>query len=225
MNERKISIFSFVLSIIILSFFVIKAELNPYSVVIMTKEDGLLENLSALLFGFSAIGFILFAFRSEYLKSRNSLFPYLITIGWILLMFIFMGEEISWGQRLFGIETPDLLVSINTQNETNIHNIEFVNTFMGGKYRYLSIMMLTTGLLLPLIVVFNKGKNIIQTIAFPVVPFCYSLLFIGAYIYGKFYYNILDMDAASEIREFLMSLGMFCFSWHGAVYPNSLFRL
>jgi hypothetical protein len=32
-------------------------------------------------------------------------------------------EEISWGQRIFGWNTPDALSAINYQNETTIHNI------------------------------------------------------------------------------------------------------
>ncbi len=33
------------------------------------------------------------------------------------------GEEISWGQCLFGWTTPDFLMGLNQQGETNIHNI------------------------------------------------------------------------------------------------------
>lgn len=33
------------------------------------------------------------------------------------------GEEISWGQRIFGWMTPGALEDINNQGETNIHNI------------------------------------------------------------------------------------------------------
>jgi hypothetical protein len=33
-------------------------------------------------------------------------------------------EEISWGQRIFGLSTPELLLEINDQGELNFHNIE-----------------------------------------------------------------------------------------------------
>ena len=33
------------------------------------------------------------------------------------------GEEISWGQRIFGWMTPGALEDVNNQGETNIHNI------------------------------------------------------------------------------------------------------
>ena len=43
----------------------------------------------------------------------------LATLGMIFVA----GEEISWGQRLLGLETPDDLEEINKQGETNLHNI------------------------------------------------------------------------------------------------------
>ncbi|MGH8531847.1 MAG: hypothetical protein ACREV1_03740, partial [Gammaproteobacteria bacterium] len=40
-----------------------------------------------------------------------------------LACFYFAGEELSWGQHLFGWATPEYLNRINDQGETNIHNI------------------------------------------------------------------------------------------------------
>ena len=39
------------------------------------------------------------------------------------MFFIAFGEEISWGQRILGIETPESLEGINDQGETNLHNL------------------------------------------------------------------------------------------------------
>ena len=36
----------------------------------------------------------------------------------------FAGEEISYGQRVIGFETPDFLLGLNTHGEFNIHNLE-----------------------------------------------------------------------------------------------------
>lgn len=47
--------------------------------------------------------------------------------GWILCVtagcLYFAGEELSWGQHLFGWGTPDYLERLNDQGETNLHNI------------------------------------------------------------------------------------------------------
>ena len=46
----------------------------------------------------------------------------LVTLGvWFLT-----GEEISWGQRIFGWDTPDDLEAVNRQGETTVHNIRGV---------------------------------------------------------------------------------------------------
>ncbi len=42
-----------------------------------------------------------------------------ITLG----AFYFGGEELSWGQHLFGWATPDYLQALNDQQETNLHNM------------------------------------------------------------------------------------------------------
>jgi len=40
-----------------------------------------------------------------------------------LAMLFAAGEEISWGQRILGLETPEYLKAINKQSETTVHNI------------------------------------------------------------------------------------------------------
>jgi hypothetical protein len=49
------------------------------------------------------------------------------TRGWLLAFIIgavyFAGEELSWGQQLFGWSTPEAWLAINDQGETNLHNV------------------------------------------------------------------------------------------------------
>jgi hypothetical protein len=188
-------------------------------------EDGPVETLSAIFFGISSLGFLVVAARSNFLSSKTYGLRYPMVLAWALLMFVFMGEEISWGQRIFGFGTPEALLEINHQHEFNIHNIEFVDSFMGGKYRYLSIMMLTTGLVLPLFALSGFGRRVIQWWGFPVAPIGYSLAFVGAYAYGKYFHGItIHSNDSTEMREFLMSVAMLLFSLHGAIRPCDLFR-
>ena len=48
------------------------------------------------------------------------------TRGWMIIIVLgslyFAGEEISWGQHIFGWETPDRWLELNDQGETNFHN-------------------------------------------------------------------------------------------------------
>jgi hypothetical protein len=53
--------------------------------------------------------------------------PKLAGLYFLGLGFSFMvcaGEEISWGQRVFGWETPENFAESNEQGETNLHNLE-----------------------------------------------------------------------------------------------------
>jgi hypothetical protein len=83
-----------------------------------TEEGGPFENATVaalLLFG---IGCWMVAWRS----SRKSLDRVLLALLGFLLVVAAM-EEMSWGQRVVGFETPDSLEALNYQGEFNIHNL------------------------------------------------------------------------------------------------------
>ena len=82
----------------------------------LQNEDGLMEWGSVAMLILSAIN----SFRLQ--KQSKQRFE---RLGWLLLFILcclFIGEEISWGERLHGAGI-DAIRSINTQGETNLHNI------------------------------------------------------------------------------------------------------
>lgn len=85
-------------------------------------EDGPLEWGTFVMFVLCGCLMIGRAFRLR--KHRSALFV-AVTAGAGLLFFFGAGEEISWGQRVFGIETPEWMNEHNKQGETNLHNLEF----------------------------------------------------------------------------------------------------
>lgn len=55
---------------------------------------------------------------------RNRTFRFTLTSGLVALMFFFVaGEEISWGQRIFGLESTEYFKNNNAQEELNLHNL------------------------------------------------------------------------------------------------------
>ncbi len=220
-----------VLSFALFAGFTIWMNLDVESLRVRSNEDDVIESVSAILFLVAAIGFFIVMARSEFLKQRGTKSVYLMTLAWALLMVVFAGEEISWGQKILMFETPDSLAEINKQREFNIHNIGFVDSFLGGKYRYLSFMMLMTGLIIPLFAMSRFGRRMCQKFAFPVAPLRYAVLFVGAYVFGK-YFHWFPIESptgmptrwiASEVREFVMGVAMACFALHGAIRPWDLF--
>ena len=71
----------------------------------------------------------------KYARQRNWL-AMVTAILVAIVLFVMVGEELSWGQRIFGWATPDSFASINEQSETNLHNLAtqvFQNTlYFGG---------------------------------------------------------------------------------------------
>ncbi len=71
----------------------------------------------------SALGF---AAGMAALRHRERL-PSLWLQAWVALVTLacvyLTGEELSWGQHLFGWTTPESLMTLNDQGETNVHNI------------------------------------------------------------------------------------------------------
>jgi len=230
MNTQKSIAPGYWFSLSVLLFFIIWAEVDPKSLRHYGNEDYVIENLSAFFFLVASFAFFIVAKSSSYLRARSTPWAYFMIISWALLMFIFFGEEISWGQRILGFSTPETLSEINKQDEFNIHNIDVVDIAFGGKYRYLSVMMLLTGIAFPLAAQTSSGKWLFQKICFPVCPLQFGLLFLGSYLFGKYYavWNPLSqlgglIFIAEEVREFLFSLGMLCFAVYGAYRPDTLF--
>lgn len=94
----------------------------------LTREDGVVEWLT--VFALLALCvFLLVQLRGHSSSAPRIVKPsaYLLSI----LCLLAAGEEISWGQRLFGFETPEQLKTINYQNEANLHNVVPAELFNG----------------------------------------------------------------------------------------------
>ena len=89
----------------------------------LTREDSLLEWTQVFCVVSAAM---LLGLTARILARRKErAWAVLYGLGAITAVIV-AGEEISWGQRLLGIETPEVLEDINTQGETTIHNVRGV---------------------------------------------------------------------------------------------------
>jgi hypothetical protein len=203
--------------------FVAWAEADPDGLRRACVEDGPIEWLSAICYLVSSAGFLVTAFRSEFLRRRPEWWIRGMTLAWALLMFAFFGEEISWGQRLLGIQTPEWFAPMNRQKEINLHNIFWIEQPIGGVYRLVTIMILMTGLVIPVAALTGRGRRLLQRFAFPVLPWGWAALFLGCFLYDRYYPKILGLPS-SEVREFLLAVGMMAFGLHAAWRSGDVFR-
>ncbi|RKF14028.1 hypothetical protein D6850_12680 [Roseovarius spongiae] len=87
---------------------------------VFAAEDGLVEYGTALFLLVAC--FVLLAHsRSLWRQGRRGAAA--LTAFYALLFFLAAGEEVSWGQRIFGWESGEFFQQHNKQEETNLHNL------------------------------------------------------------------------------------------------------
>lgn len=132
------------------------------------QEDGIAEWLTvAGLLSASVVCLLRFI---KLFKKKSKWFLF-VTFCIGLFLFFAAGEEVSWGQRIFGIQTPEYFEKNNSQQELNLHNL-----VVGGvKMNKLIFSFILVGALCIFLVIIpllyqknNAIKRIINASAIPV---------------------------------------------------------
>ncbi len=145
---------------------------------VYTKEDGFAEyGTSFLLFCSSLLLF------SRFLKLFKYK-PILWKVGIFLIAIIFLfgaGEEISWGQRIFNVESSEYFLENNAQGETNLHNM----VIDGKKVNKIIFSQLLTLILVIYLIItpilyrkFEVIKKLANMFAVPIVKWNHTLAFL-----------------------------------------------
>ncbi len=125
-------------------------------------EDGPFESATAVLAMLTSLLLLIVAFDRRHRAGR----PLHLVASF--LFFLFCMEEISWGQRIFGWQTPEALAAVNYQQETNVHNLfNPVLTLIRSAFTLLMAVLLldAAGLRSKLISLFRMQK-LVQAIPF-----------------------------------------------------------
>ena len=75
-----------------------------------------------------------------------------------LFCLFFAGEEMSWGQRLFGMTPPAYFLEHNTQQEINVHN--FGTLFSSPKWP-LMLVIFGYSIVLPVVAMAERGRRLL----------------------------------------------------------------
>ncbi|MEH0153957.1 hypothetical protein V6R21_07395 [Limibacter armeniacum] len=191
-------IFSIVLVHILIgiyTFFYDSTFFNQYVV-----EDGYIENFTAVMLLLSAGFFFVAAF-----KNQKQLRAMMIVFG---MVFLFgAGEEISWGQRIWELNTPEELKSINTQAELNFHNIK-VGEVKLNKLIFSTIMysgIFTYLLVIPLLYQFSSKVRNFKYLFIPIPRLTQGVLYLAFYLL----ISVIQDGKLWELQEF--TFGVFLF--------------
>lgn len=155
---------------------------------IYTMEDGIAEIIQVFLY-LTAFVYCLKVTKKLWQTDQKIIGA----MYWVVLigLFFMIGEELSWGQRIFGWETSETLREINKQEETNLHNIHGV----GSTFKWLQMVAGAYGTILPLLLlsmdVFKRNKFFSYVIPhYTLIPFFAPLFF------WRIFRNFFDMSKA-----------------------------
>lgn len=173
--------------------------LDPSVASFISREDGVIEQFTALLFLLCSLQAAVLLFRSHGL--RQKIFPGVFFLGF----FLCFGEEISWGQRILGWQTSEALLAVNVQGETNLHNMSGYfadHLFIAGTFLY--------GGILPFLA--NRSliiRNLCYRIGLPVASLYLAVGFcLASLIHDWTIYRVIETGTlrAAELRELLSSV-------------------
>lgn len=166
-------------------------------------EDGWVENTQAVLL-FAASMICLAGLKRRGWKN-------VWYAGYAAMFFLNFGEEISWGQRIFGIATPAKLRAENVQQELNFHNLVGVNSHI----RMVGVLVVI-GFLFAIpwgSEVFPAVRNLTRRFAMPVGEVwqgIVALLAVSVMLIPRIQHQIVfNVD---EVGELYLYLAFFCFS-------------
>lgn len=104
---------------------------DSQSYIMINTEGGLIE------YGTSIAYILAFAFSipvaNALLKQNQKVWGIFYYLFAIALLFVGL-EEISWGQRLLGVKSPDFFETYNSQSEITIHNLEWFRHYLHNAY-------------------------------------------------------------------------------------------
>ena len=178
----------------------------------LVAEDSLIEWLQFLCL----LGASIFLTRLTLRLHRTGHQRLALLYGLVTLAAWFLtGEEISWGQRIFGWETPDALEEINRQGETTLHNIQGVQQLVP----YAMLLAGLYGVCVPLVwaAVGARWEHVASRHLL-IPPLCLVPAFLLAAGYRLF--RLLVWPTAdfviseyAEVMELCLYLGLLLFSW------------
>lgn len=165
--------------IVLFGFGIYFANTNlPYFDEVYTVEDGFIENGSAIFLLSSSL---LLLYRFFKLFKHKDLFWKIGILAMSLVFFFGAGEEISWGQRIFNVESSQYFMENNAQGETNLHNLVVKDTKIN---KLIFSQLLTVVLIIYLIITpflyrkFDWVKKLANKFAVPIVQWHHTISFL-----------------------------------------------
>jgi len=192
----------------------------------LIKEDGLFEYSQSIFFLLASglFGLMFVKTTDKYLIIK--IFSLVLAIG----LFFMAGEEISWGQRLSDLNSPNYFLSHNIQSEITVHNLGGIQPLLAWGYFLGGLVIGLISLIWPKLArVLLKTKLLSRKIMAQLSIFvpnhwlvAYFLPVSAIYMVLMFYqpygvilkrsHIVLMTWQDQELGETVMALGIFCYA-------------
>lgn len=144
---------------------------------VLMREDGIIEY--ATFFMLLAISMLCFRRLIQLWKVKKPVWR-LGTLFFALVFLFGAGEEISWGQRILNLESPEFFMKHNLQDEINLHNLKIGDTKINMLVfsQILSLLMFVYLVAIP--VLYRKAtfiSKLADRFAVPIVHWHHTIAF------------------------------------------------
>ena len=182
----------------------------------LTLENGLLQDVTVLCYGASAVFFFRLVLRAlpPHEPGLRRWWFLILALGCLVVA----GEEINWGQSLIPYKTPDFLVRTNIQQEVNLHNIELPG--LPGRHWSNVVLWgisLMGGVVIPISLLASMQIRRLTWIAeIPVPPWVSQGYFLAAALIprdGDMLGRLSRDNIPSELREVTIAMAMLIWAW------------
>ena len=202
-SKTEIGILILIITMLAVGFILVFT--NARSFALYVQEDGIVEWLTVL--GLLLGAAVCFKRTVHFWKHRSWLFLVVTALMGIVLFFG-AGEEISWGQRILGIKSPEYFQQNNLQGETNFHNL-MLGDFKVNKWIFSIALTVFLGIYILVIPFLYRTKrwmqNFVTYCGIPLPKAVHIVAFIAIFLLTE----LIPNGKRAEILEAATALLLF----------------
>jgi hypothetical protein len=162
-------------------------------------EDGPVEWATVGAFVAGGLCFFVAAGRRASAGRRRRLFLLLLGVVCVLSAL----EEMSWGQRVLGVETPAFFEQHSDQREINAHNV--LQRWLDVKTKHVAgVALALYGVLLPILALAAPVRRLCDRLGLPVPP----LALVPGFLLGALLMRDRPSGQEEELGELFLALGL-----------------
>lgn len=195
--RRQMELVIFIIMVFLLFVGLVMTWTAPDNYRSFVSEDGPAEWIATV----SLLGSAIICIERIALLRNSRKRSFLLFSAMAAVAFMFAsGEELSWGQRILGIESQKLFLEYNCQQENNIHNL-FYGDFSVNKVVFGTLMSTAiAGYLLVLPFLYRKSKRfgtLVNRLGIPVPRFYQAAMVVATAIIV----SLIDAPDKWELME------------------------